>query len=411
MEYLEKSYTILKKIFSEGAYVQIALNESYSDKDTAVVTKIVYGTLENYFLLSFNLSIYVKKKPSNSVNILLLMGAYCLKFMKIPDYALVNGIVELSAKIGKVQLKGFINSVLRKISLEDLKHPSKDSSLYEQVKYNLPEWFISSVKKDYPEEYNSILGAEVFEMEHVRLNKSRMINKEFEKIEKEFFVTETGYFVRGSGTIIDLFNEGKLTYQALASTLVVEAMGNLREQKVLDLCAAPGGKAVYVAEKGAEVVACDIHEHRLELITSYAKRMGVDLKTVKNDGTRMKKAFVDYFDVVLVDAPCSGLGVIKKKQDMIIGKILKDVNDLSFLQKKLLSMAKNYVKVGGILIYSTCTIMKAENEKVVEDFLSSNSNFSPESDGKILPEEGSFQFLPDGKGMDGYYIARMRRSS
>lgn len=411
MNYLEKSYDILKRIFSSGAFVQIALNENPSDQGTSVVTKIVYGTLENYFLLNYNIALYTSKKPQNSVNILLLIALYCLKFMNIPDYAIVNGIVELTEKIGKKELKPFVNGILRKLNSENLKYPEIGSMDYQQVKYNLPKWFIEEVKLQYKDQYESILNVKGGELEHVRLNQSRISIEEFESLIEEKIPTKTGYLVHADSKIRELFAKGKLTYQSLASTLVVESVEKIKDKKVLDLCAAPGGKAVMCAEKGAIVSACDLYPHRLELIKSYSKRMGVDLSVLKNDATFINSNFILAYDVVFVDAPCSGLGVIKKKQDMIIGKKLSDVFTLSVLQKKILDVSKLYVKVGGLLVYSTCTIMRNENGDVIKEFLQKNPNYVIDKDSNNFPNSGEIQLLPDNNGMDGYYIARLRRVS
>lgn len=409
MNYLEKSYDVLKKIFSSGAYVQIALNEKSSDQDTPMVTKIVYGTLENYFLLNYNIGLYANKKPQNSINILLMIALYCLKFLNIPDYAIVNGIVELTEKIGKKELKAFVNGVLRNLNNEKLKYPELNSLEYEQVKFNLPDWFIQEVKLQFKDRYEDILSVKGGESEHVRLNQTRINKAEFESLFNDYIPTKTGYLVRADVKIRDLFAKGKITYQSLASTLVVESVGNIYAKTVLDLCSAPGGKAVFSAEKGAYVTACDIYPHRLELIKSYAKRMGVNLNVVRNDATVLNKELILPYDVVFVDAPCSGLGVVKKKQDMIIGKKLSDVINLSELQKKILDIAKAYVKNGGLLVYSTCTIMRAENGDVINDFLKSNPNFTLDIDLNNFPNSGEIQLLPDNNGMDGYYIARLRR--
>jgi len=409
--YFEKSYTILKKVISEGAYVQLALKDVSGDKDFSIVTKIVYGTLEQYYLLEYNLSLYIEKKPSKSVYILLLMAAFCLYNLNIPDYTIVNEIVDLTGKIGKRELKPFVNGVLRKISQHSASFPDKSSEYYEEAFYNLPRWIIQLIKKEYPSDFEKILNSEKTQMEHVRLNFSRISKAEFERIVIDFVPSQTGYFVRNSPIIRELFNKGKLTFQSLASTLVVEAAGNIKGKKLLDLCAAPGGKSVFAAEKGAEVISCDIHEHRLKLISSYASRMGYDLKVIKNDGKKENRSLFNLFDIVLIDAPCSGLGVIRKKQDMIFTKRPEDIELLSCLQSEILENAKNYVKIGGIIIYSTCTITDAENGRIIRTFLENNPKYTIDKKEGVFPETGSVQLLPDELGMEGYYIARIRRDS
>lgn len=411
MNYLEISYRILKSVYSGGAYAHIALAEA-GEQVTPVVTKIVYGTIENWLLLEYNLSMFFSKKPQNSVLILLLMATYCLKFLSIPEHAIVNESVELAVKIGKKETKGFINKILRMVAKQDLKRPEKDSFLYEEVKYNLPSWIINKVKNDYPKDYDKILTNKNFELEHVRLNSIKKSNKDFEKNIDVAKRTNEGYLVKKTEDITNLFNKGELTFQSIGSIKVVNALGNnIKDKKILDVCAAPGGKSVYMAEKGAIVTACDIHQHRLDLIRSYAKRMDVSLEICCMDATITNPKYINVYDIVLADVPCSGLGVIGRRQDIIFNKKAGDINNINKVQRKILQTVKDYVKVNGILLYSTCTILKSENKDIISWFLKNNKNYVLDENQELIPKSGEEQLLPIKEGMEGYYIARMRRIS
>jgi 16S rRNA (cytosine967-C5)-methyltransferase len=221
--------------------------------------------------------------------------------------------------------------------------------------------------------------------------------------------TLTGYYVKVTPEIKKSYNEGKLTFQSYTSTLAVLAMGEVAGRKVLDLCAAPGGKSLFLAERGATVTACEIHPHRAELIKAYAKRMKVGLDVKVCDGINPPKEFWGAYDAALVDAPCSGLGVLGKKKDIALNRKGGDIKELAEIQNKLLSAAAKCVKAGGVLVYSTCTILKEENGLVVKRFLDENKDFEPEEIPLPYNNKGELQFLPDGKGTDGFYIARMRK--
>ncbi|MGI6136523.1 MAG: hypothetical protein GX959_04805 [Clostridiales bacterium] len=411
MEYLETSYDIIKDVYTKGAYVHVVLGNA-GNKVTPLVTKIVYGTLENWLLLKYNLSLHYKKAPQNTVLILLLISSYCLKFLSIPDHAVVNSSVDLMVKIGKKEAKGFVNKILRIMASKDLVYPEKNSPVYDEVYFNLPSWIIRKVKQDYKDKYKEILKPSSFGYEHIRLNRNKINEKEFESKYEYYKKTNVGYFVNMSDELKDLFKKGHITIQSKGSIAVVDAIGeDLLNKLVLDVCAAPGGKSVYLAEKGAVVTSCDIHTHRVKLIDSYVKRVGVKLNILENDATVMNPEFIDKFDVVLVDAPCSGLGVINRRQDMVFSKSETDIASLKKLQRKIIETSKNYVKKGGVLLYSTCTILKEENHHVISSFLKENPNFTFDKNTELTPVDGEVQILPIEEGEEGYYIARLKRVS
>ncbi|MFA5450068.1 MAG: transcription antitermination factor NusB [Clostridia bacterium] len=410
MSYLKNSLDALSDIIRKGAFINIRLND-LDEKERALVTKIVYGVVENYFELKYIAESLTARPPKPIVQLIIMQAAYCLKYLSIPAYAVVNESVNLTADAGVKQLKGFVNAVLNKIAREEYKLPERSSPRYEEVKYNLPMWLIDEVKKEYPQTYHTILSAKGREDEHIRLSKNFSQAKFLQGLDGEFERTSTGFYVKNTDYIKRLFKKGALTYQGYTSTLAVEAMGDIKGKKLIDLCAAPGGKSVLAAEKGADVLALDLYPHRQELIKAYASRMKVELDTGVGDGTVFNKKWENGFDIALVDAPCSGLGVLSKRRDIIFKRSKEDIARLAALQLRILENAARYVKNGGLLIYSTCTILHRENRGNVDIFLANHPEFKLEKLPLVGGESGDLQFLPNDKGADGFYICRMRKGN
>ena len=229
--------------------------------------------------------------------------------------------------------------------------------------------------------------------------------RDLENAGYKFEKTKTGYYVSMNPLLKKLFIEGRITYQSLTSTYAALALDVKDGQNVLDVCSAPGGKAIFVAEKNptANVVACDIHPHRVELIGAYARRMHVkNVTPTLFDGTAFNKEWAGYFDRVLCDVPCSAMGVVKKQPDVLLNRNENDIAALKKVQYSILDNAKNYVKSGGFLVYSTCTIFKEENDDNVEEFLKNNNDFEK------YPSEFDGQYLPCDTH-DGFFIRRLRR--
>ncbi|MDR3185555.1 MAG: hypothetical protein LBU04_01900 [Christensenellaceae bacterium] len=392
------SYDSIARIIRDGAYANLELNK-LDEKDEKFVKQVVYGTLENYFEIESIIDSICQKSPQPAVRILLLQAIYALRYMNIPDYAVVNEHVNLVEEIGKEPLKGFVNAVLKRVCSGDYLFPAEDDPRYSEIKYKLPLWLIEEIKKEYPDNYDDILYVEGRREKHVRLSpKTR--SGAFEERVKSFTKTDTGYYVAHSPYIDQMFEKGKLTYQSYTSTLAVTCAGDVNGKSVLDLCAAPGGKSVFFAERGAIVTSCDIYPHRIDLIKKYADRMGVELKIMQNDATTIKTDWVREFDVVLVDAPCSGIGVISKRRDIIFKRSQKDIKVLAEIQARILDVSATYVKRNGLLIYSTCTILSAENSSVINGFIKAHPAFRLEFEK---------QFLPSNDGTDGFYIAKLIR--
>lgn len=405
------AYEILAKIYKEDAFSSIELNKRVvGASNQAVVTRMVYGVLQKDAELDYYLSVLAKKRPNKSIAVLLKEAMYCLLYMdSFPDYAVVDESVDLCEKLGKRQLKGFVNGVLKKfISYGKKVELPKDKDERLSVTASVPLWLVRAYIRQYGyEKTQEFLSVEEFTREHIR-NNSRVWN--FEELKKaldekkiEYVQSRAGgLFVDNCAFVKQLNEQGKITYQSMTSMLAVQALGVKDGDAVLDVCAAPGGKSVYADELAdVKIISCDVHEHRLELIKAYAARMKTDnIQTRLCDGTQYTEEFYRAFDKVLCDVPCSGLGVANKKPDIYLRSSMQKVLELSEVQYKILSNASKYVKDGGRLVYSTCTTLREENYNIVGKFVKENPSW------KIVSHES---YLPDGKGCDGFFIAVLER--
>ncbi|MEG2456838.1 MAG: 16S rRNA (cytosine(967)-C(5))-methyltransferase RsmB, partial [Clostridia bacterium] len=334
----------------------------------------------------------------------------------VPDYAVVNNCIELTKSIGKQAVSSFVNGVLRSAQRGEYTSLPDESDVlyYFSIKYSKPIWLVEKLLSDYGKEATeNIISVKPYELSHIRPNKQFISLIELENYLKsfkiEYFTSPSqGFLVRVTPDIKKLFKAGKITYQSITSMFTVKALDVHNRQNVLDICSAPGGKAMLIAEQNPNgtVTACDLYEHRIELVSSYAKRMAIkNVETKIMDATIFEPKFVERFDRVLVDAPCSALGVIRKQPDILLNRLPSDILILQDLQKRILANASRYVKRGGVLVYSTCTITKEENIMVVEDFLAKNPEFSLSKIDLNYDNDGYIQFLPAG-AVDGFFIAR-----
>ena len=275
-----------------------------------------------------------------------------------------------------------------------------------EAKYNLPYALIKAVINDCGENAESVLNPPRDTFEHIRISSQANKQEVLKSIGSYRESKEGGYFTKNSDTVKMLFDKGMVTFQSPSSMFTVHALGDVSGKTVLELCSAPGGKAVYIAERGGLVTACDIHSIRVKLIEKYATRMGVKLKAQVNDAKVERKEWFNKFDIVTVDAPCSGIGVIAKRPDIALTYDSKEYQKLISEQRAILKQGAKYVKRGGVLLYSTCTVLSAENQVAIRDFLLKNSDFSIEPfDGA---ESGEITLYPNDN-YDGFYVAKMRR--
>ena len=422
-KHIDSAYKILSKVYQDGTYSNMAfLGERVSDMST----RLVYGTLEENVKIDYILSQLIEKKPQKSVLTLLKIGTYALlNLSDVPKFAIVSECVEVAKSNGKGGASGFINAVLKKVADGKYSLPKESDENYLSVTYSKPQWFCDKLEKQYGKDIaRSILSAKSTTLEHIRIN-SRMATEsdvEFllKKNKTDFKKSDVGgYIVKANDAVRHMFDKGLVTFQSPSSILAVKALGVTDGAQILDICSAPGGKAVYMSElcPHGKVVACDLYPHRVALIQKYKNRMHTpNVKAVQADACVLNEEWKDTFDFVLCDAPCSCLGTFKKHPDVFLNKDERCINELATTQRQILENAAKYLKVGGAIVYSTCTLFEEENENVVHDFLEKNVDFVLEhvsglekiDGGKYLDNKGMIQILPHDE-YDGFFIARIRR--
>lgn len=440
----ELALGILLEVSAGEEYSHIALRNvldkyQYLEKqERAFLTRLVEGTLErrielDYIIDQFS-SVKVKKqKPV--IREILRMSVYQLRYMdSVPDSAVCNEAVKLAQKKGFRQLKGFVNGVLRNIArnLDAVKlPPEKEQVRYLSVRYSMPEWMVK--------EWLSIYGREQTETMlqafckkaplTIRVNRNRIRPAELKaRLEAEGVHVQEAPYIDGALQIdgfdylggLPEFREGLFQVQDVSSMLAVEIAGVKVGDQCIDVCAAPGGKSLYLAEKAGKagsVDARDLTEYKADLIRENAERLGVTNVTVSvKDACIYDEASKEKADVLLADLPCSGLGVLSKKTDIKYRMSKEQQQKLQQLQRKMLSTVEAYVKPGGTLLYSTCTINQGENEENVRWFLS-HFPYEAVSLDDCLPRElqgettkqGYLQLLPGVHACDGFFIAKFRK--
>ena len=419
---LELSFKILNNVYSNGAYASIELNKNYSEKlNFNLVTKIVYGVMDYDVKLGYFISLFYSKAPKAQVKTLLKLAAYvAMEIDSIPKYAIVNELVEIAKHSKLKPYTSFINAVLKKLVNSEFTLPDvKNKEKYLSVKHSKPVWFVDLLLKTLPyEEVISYLSCELPTDTHIRINTIKNTDESFVAILDNRNIaympsfSDDALFVDYSELIRNKDLVGLYTPQGIPSMIVAR---NVKGKHILDACSAPGGKAVYAATLNPEsqVVACDIHEHRVKLIEDYKQNMGVtNLEAKKLDASKFNPDFENKFDCVLLDVPCSGLGVVSKKPDMLI-KDEPNINQIADLQYKILENNAKYVQVGGTLIYSTCTITKEENENILNRFLNEHKNFKiaeVETFGVACTDNCGFKtFYPHISKTEGFFIGKLVR--
>lgn len=422
---LNASYQILKKVCIDKSYVSIELNkylQGVSDVNTALITKIVYGVLEKDITLEYFISNFLKKLPEQKILLLLKIVAYASKTIdSIPHFALVNEIVEIAKRVDKHSV-GFVNAVSKKLISNDIVLPSKkDMTKYLSIKYSYPEWVINELKKTKDIEFiEQLLATNLTTLTHIRVNTNSISADDFKHKLKEFDVNykpslfDYTMYVDYSKLLEIKELKGLYAVQGLPSIITCNVLG-AEKGKVLDVCSAPGGKSVYLCQnKNLDVFACDIYGHRLDLVKKYARNYNVqNIHFCLQDGTKLNENWVNLFDFVLCDVPCSNLGVSRKKPDVFLNKSLSDAQTLASIQYKILETSANYVKKGGILQYSTCTIIDIENKNVIQKFLKNHKDFELTSINvpgiDIFNDNNLYTFYPNLTQTEGFFIARLRR--
>ncbi len=447
----EVAMQVLLKVELNESFSGLALNQALNDAalsrpDAGLATELVYGTIQRLNTIDHALSGRVKgwpKKVEPWVRALLRLSYYQLRWLdRVPAHAAVAEAVNIAKRRGHAGIAGLVNGVLRGIIREGI-NPPLPSNLSPAERISLehshPEWLVQRWIEAYGEETTEKICAANNEPPHAsaRVNPLKASRDELLAAMNESGLTvqpsrlsAQGIVAERAGNLVhtDWYNNGSLTIQDESSMLVAAVANPQPGMTVLDCCAAPGGKSTHLAEllrnKG-KVLANDVHFHKEALIQQQADRLGLScVETMVSDALELPdRLHAGSFDVVLLDAPCSGLGVIRRKPEIKWNKTPEDVASLAELQDRLLNRVQSLVKPGGTLVYSTCTIAPEENERTIEHFLRDHPSFEldanwpkevlePLQANGYVPEsfDGALQLLPHMFGSDGFFIARMRRA-
>lgn len=399
---------VLKQVIYEGGYASLLLREkreSFSSEDNAFISETVYGTLRNYSLLNKQWKEYVNHSVRRDTEILLNMSIYHLFFLdRIPSYAVINEAVELSQK----RDKAFVNAVLRKVSERGLIKNEEDTleALSENTSH--PLWILQMWNAHYGYEVTKKIAEfnQTRSKVYGRMNTLKCNKEELLKDEKVHFINDICFTYEGVLTNSDYFKEGKVLIQDLSSSYIPTKLDVKKGMKVLDACSAPGTKTQEIAmlmENDGEIIAQDIYEKRVQLIDHLMLKTCVKIVQSRiQDSSILNEEYVNSFDRVLLDAPCSGLGDLRHKPEIRFHLKPENIDELVLLQSKLLDVNASYVKENGILLYSTCTLNKKENEKQISKFLEKHTEFELIEEKTLLPYE---------ENSDGFYYAKMRKKA
>lgn len=397
-------YIVLTKVYSGGAYLKQALASSPIEPlNRPRTSKICYGVLEKDIYLGYVIAANCRKAPKSAVRLILKIALYMLEFMGKHGYMVADCAVELAKKLGKDGAAGFVNAFLRSYKIPSLP-AGGDERL--SVSASSPLWLAKRVRRSYKGEAEAILSAP-----------SQGVCVRFERGEEEYL--KGGYvktpfehvyifknFVRDCG-----YDAGEYTFQSVGSVAVCSVISPCAN--LLDACAAPGGKSVLLAKECGHLTSQELHPHRAELIKTYAKRMGADnISVVTGDASVFNQEWEGAFDGVLCDVPCSGSGVVNENPDIKLFRREEDIASLTALQQKILSNCARYVKAGGSLYYSTCSILPEENDSAIFNFLQQDSGFElciPESPLAHKKTKFGLQFLPHISLGAGFFVTKLVR--
>lgn len=408
-------------------------------KDKGLLTEVVYGTLQHKITLDYYLSkfINIKKKQKPWVQMLLRMSIYQMVFLdKVPAHAIIHEAVEIAKQRGHKGIASFVNGVLRNVqrqgvpSTASIKDPIKRLS----IETSHPEWMIRKWIADYGLETTKAMCKGNLEHKHLSVRIQPMkITREVaikELIEEDFIVKPSPLSQQGliieKGNIINssLFKEGFLTIQDQSSMLAGDMLDVHPGMKVLDTCSAPGGKATHLAEKMNDrgiVKAHDLHKKKINLIKEKSAQLSLSIIDASQADARNLNTFYEKesFDRILIDAPCSGLGVLRGKPDIKFSKQENDIKQLSQIQLDILESVESLLKKDGFLVYSTCTVNREENESVINLFLEKHQDFEVDPlffdtlpdilKGSIGESENGLQLFPQTFQTDGFFLTRLRK--
>lgn len=432
----------IMEIMTADAYNTLILrrllrqNGAMSGRDRAFVTELVNGTLRNLIYIDHVLNTFSKIRTEKMKPWLLAVlrtAVYQMYFMDVPDAAACNEAVQLAAARGYASLRGFVNGVLRTAAKQkqEIPLPKTGTVEYLSVAYSHPLWLVRMWIAYYGYEETEKICAYDNQSPDVtvRVNTLKTNPQDLRKnLEQAGVAVRDGKICRDALHLtktadlsrLEAFRMGLFHVQDESSQLAVRVLAPKKGESILDMCAAPGGKSFTIAEymeNSGSLLSCDIYEHKIDLMTEGAARLGVSVMQCRLKDAAVREEMPAQFDRVLADVPCSGLGLLRKKPDIRLKKDGNEIDRLLPLQRKILANAARYVKRGGVLVYSTCTLCRKENEKNLEWFLEHHPDFAAEDISEYLPKEwdaetakkGYLTLLPHQTETDGFFISKMRR--
>lgn len=438
----EIALNILIEVNEEGAYSNISISRNIkkevSSLDEALIREIVYGVLENKMYIDWIIRKFSKirfNKISPIIRDVLRMGIYQILFMdRIPDSAAVNESVKLSKKRSHKGTYGFVNGILRNVTRKknNIELPKKEDNIIEylSVKYSHPKWMIERWFDEFGEVFTENLCKSNNDKPklNIRVNTLKISRSYLMKKLSEGGITAYESKIADDGIIIEKstkiteteeFRKGYFQIQDESSMLVAQIMRPEEGSLVIDVASAPGGKATHIAEKmnnKGKIIARDVYDHKLNLIKENAERLGIDIINIENfNAQNIDENLIGKADYCLVDAPCSGLGLIRRKPDIKWNKDKDDIKEITSLQYEILENASKYLKNQGILIYSTCTIERDENINLIRRFLNNNQEFKLSGFENLIPQienlssakDGYIELFPNIHRTDGFFIAKL----
>ncbi|MGG7176040.1 16S rRNA (cytosine(967)-C(5))-methyltransferase RsmB [Clostridium paraputrificum] len=430
---------VLDRIINEGAYSNIILsnelnNSELSDKDKSLATELVYGTLRRLKTLDMIISSFVRDMSMMDKKILTILrvAIYQMRFLdKVPSYAACNEAVELAKEISEKDSK-LVNGILRNYLKKEGSIEIDFRNKIDEIAYELSfePWMVRMFIKQYGEKeaLRILSGLNNTPKVTVRVNNLKGNYEDvFEELEEAGYKVEDGYVCPEAISILggrgieknQAFIEGKITVQDESAMLVAPLLDLEEGQKVLDLCSAPGGKTTHIGElleNTGEILAFDLHPQKLELVKENSDRLGItNIKLAEMDATKLNVDLVSSADRILLDVPCSGIGIIRKKPEIKWNKKRSDLKEIVGVQREIMKNAWEYLKKDGVMIYSTCTLNKEENEENIEWFLSKYKDaklekvFVGKGDNLKYDNSGMLTILPN-EYMDGFFVAKLKKN-
>lgn len=430
------AFSILERIIADGAYINLAMDEVFKEQDLnesarGAATALVRTTMENLIAVDFALSTLTDmRRCGRAVKNILRLGAARILYMDMEDAVAVHAAVEMCKRAGKTAQNRYVNGVLRALAANKHSIPwpkqEEDAMQYLSIRYSWPLWAVKqSVKRLGFSQAERMLQNKGQDYVTLRVNRGKTTRKDVAELFKQTggHAEESSYdpfllrvWYSGDITAMPAYQDGLFSLQGEASMMAARQI-EAGAGTVMDMCAAPGGKAFAIAERlpDAHILALDVHAHRVDIMEKQRIRLGIDNVTCKRwDATQLMEDWIQSADAVLVDAPCSGLGTAAKRPDVKRNRSFDDVLQLCALQRDILDAASQYVKKGGLLVYATCTFIRQENRSVIEAFLDRQLDFTliPLDLPPVFGDEGNdgmLQLWPHIHGTDGFFMARMRR--